>query len=103
MNSSKTSTNERSLHAGAQHLLEQRLSMLGLALSLAGCAAYEEPKPGVHCGPGDTRADITCAMEAPPATRFVGMRCIRTADLDPLKRAARETLDKLPPPLPPVR
>ena len=103
MNASKSLTNERSLHLGPQRLFEQRFTVLGLVLSRAGCAAYAEPKPGAHRAPGDARAENTSAIEAPMATRFVGMRCIRTADLDPQARAARETLESLPAPLPPIR
>jgi type IV pilus biogenesis protein CpaD/CtpE len=69
---------------------------------LAGCA-YEPPKPGVHAGYGNPRAEVTCMFEAPTGSNFVVKRCRNTADMDLEGESARNMADGLKTPVPEIR
>ena len=70
-----------------------------VAAALSGCGTDEPPKPGVHAGPLEVRADIRCAYEAPTATRFMKFRCEDTKDMaDRAAHDQRMTDDIRPPP-----
>jgi hypothetical protein len=74
-----------------------RLAWLAAAVApLAGCAAYEPPKPGTHRGPGQVAlAEVRCGYETPTATRFVAMRCQTNERAQTEAELARELGDSL--------